>query len=209
MTASPPPVALAYLHPGMVAHSFMASVLQTLMLHPGLTIWPIRSGPLAIPESRNFAVGQLLDSDLDWLWFADADMGFAPTMLGNLLAVADPAERPVVTAPAMTVIDSDVSDGMGGVQQLIHPNLYVSDGNDFQALPLPLPEDALLQVDGCGAAMLLIHRSVLEKLGPACFDRLDGLGEDLSFCTRLAQAGFPLHAHTGLKTTHYKPMWLS
>lgn len=203
-----PSAALAYLHPGTVAHSFMASVLQTQMRHPGLTIWPIRSGPLAIPQSRNFAVGRLLDSQLEWLWFADADMGFAPTMLDNLLAIADPAQRPVVTAPAMAVIDGDVPDGMGGVEQLIHPNLYARDGDSFQALPMPLPEDALLRVAACGAAMLLIHRSVLEQLGPNCFDRIGGWGEDLSFCARLADAGVPLHAHTGLKTTHYKPVWL-
>src|ERR1700753_435618 len=90
-------VALAYLHPGMVAHSFMASVIQTRTLHPSVPIWPVRSGPLMIPESRNHLVDQLLHSEIDWLWFVDSDVGFAADTLQRLLRVADPVERPVVS----------------------------------------------------------------------------------------------------------------
>lgn len=203
-------VAVAYLHNGTVSHSFMASLWQVRTLHTELTVWPVKSGPNSIPQSRNAAVGRLLGSELEWLWFADSDMGFHATMLDNLLAVADPIDRPIVTAPAMALVDGE-PDGMGGCAQLLHPNLYEFDEGvqAFHPWPLPLPENALLRVGACGAAMLLIHRSVLELLGDRCFDRIGEMGEDLSFSRRLAEKQIPIHAHTGLKTTHYKLMLLS
>lgn len=202
-------VALAYLHAGTVAHSFMASVLQVTMRHPGLAVWPIKSGPLALPDSRNFAVGKLLDSNLQWLWFADSDMGFSPMILDDMLSLADPVARPVITAPAVAVIDGE-PDGMGGLRPQLHPNLYELDEASglWQSWAYPLPDNQLLQVGGCGAAMLLIHRGVLERLGRQCFDRIGRWGEDLSFCRRLGEAGIPIHAHTGLKPTHYKAIGL-
>lgn len=205
-----PPVALAYLHPGMVAHSFMASVLQTKMIYPDLMVWPIRSGPLAIPKSRNLAVEMLLDSSLEWLWFADSDVGFPPTMLDNLLRVGDPTQRPVVTGVVYAAMEQSMSDGMGGYVQTVVPSLYEPTGGGlYESWPMPVPDDVLSTVGGCGAGMLLIHRSVLDVVGRGCFDRLEGLGEDLSFCRRLADKGIPLHVHTGLKTSHYKSMFLT
>jgi GT2 family glycosyltransferase len=204
-----PDAALAYLHAGTVTHSFMASVLQVHMRHPGLQIWPIGSGPLAIPDSRNAAVARLLDSGLDWLWFADSDMGFSPAILSDMISLADPVTRPVITAPYVAVIDGE-PDGMGGHRQLLHPSLYELDETSglWQSWTFPLPVNRLLPVGGCGAGMLLIHRSALETVGRTCFDRIGAWGEDLSFCHRLAQAGIAVHVHTGLKPTHRKPIFL-
>jgi hypothetical protein len=78
--------------------------------------------------------------------------------------------------------------------------------------------NALVQVAGTGAACLLIHRGVLEKVraehGDVWFDRVtyaSGLkvAEDLSFCYRVNSAGFGVFVHTGVRTTHHKAVWLS
>jgi hypothetical protein len=34
------------------------------------------------------------------------------------------------------------------------------------------------------------------------------MGEDLSFCLRAGAAGIPIHVHSGVRTTHFKPAWL-
>src|SRR5690606_31048939 len=79
------------------------------------------------------------------------------------------------------------------------------------------PKDTLVQVAGTGAACLLIHRSVLDKMranhGDHWFDRVrydDGqaISEDLSFCARLMQQGAKVFVHTGIKTTHHKQLWV-
>jgi hypothetical protein len=60
----------------------------------------------------------------------------------------------------------------------------------------------------------LIHRSVFEKLGPNPYEPLRNpttgelIGEDLSFCARAAQLDIPIHVHTGVPTSHLKPVWM-
>lgn len=201
-------VALAYLHPGHVEHSFMASVIRTTRAHPDLTIWPFRTGPNAIPDSRNMAAQMLLDQpDLDWLWFVDSDVGFGPDMLSRLLEVAEPASCPVVSASVMAVIAGD-PDGLGGYSPVIHPAVYEWAG-DEAVTSLDLPADQVLRIGAVGAAMLLIHRDVLAKTQPGPFDRIGKLGEDLSFCRRLLDLGIPIHVHTGLRTSHTKAIPLT
>ncbi len=202
-------VTLAYLHPGQVQHSFMLSVMQAMRAAPELEIWPIRSGPIAIPKSRNAAVTRFMAGRREWLWFVDSDIGFPPTMLGSLLAVADAKSRPVMAAPYTAVIDGE-PDGMGGCTSLLHPSIYewAADGR-VTSWPSPLPSHQLLRVGACGAGMLLIHRRALNAAGPDPFARTGELGEDLSFCRRLADAGVPIHAHTGLTCTHTKSIPLS
>jgi hypothetical protein len=79
------------------------------------------------------------------------------------------------------------------------------------------PPETLVQVAGTGAAFLLIHRSVLERVraeyGEQWFNLIqyeDGttVSEDLSFCYRLLEHQIPVFVHTGVKITHHKEMWL-
>mgnify|MGYP003480441031 CR=1 FL=1 len=75
-------------------------------------------------------------------------------------------------------------------------------------------KDAVVRCSGTGSACILIHRSVFERLGPAPYEPLrnpttgDLIGEDLSFCARAAQADIPIHVHTGVPTSHLKPIWM-
>lgn len=202
-------VALAYLHPGHVRHAFMASVIRTMRRHDGLEIWPFLTGPGSIPASRNAAVRMLLGSEHEWLWFADTDVGFEPTMLDRLLAAAEPVARPVVTAPVMAVLTGP-DDGMGGNWPEIHPAVYHWTGDEeVTSLAYPLPENQTIRIGACGAAMLLIHREALEKSGPDPFTPIGVMGEDISFCRRLLNADIPIHVHTGLRTTHWKTIPLT
>ena len=67
-----------------------------------------------------------------------------------------------------------------------------------------------MQVAATGAAFLLIHRSVLKAMSDRSFNEAfpffqetqngpDPVGEDLTFCLRLASLGIPVHVHTGVK----------
>jgi GT2 family glycosyltransferase len=76
----------------------------------------------------------------------------------------------------------------------------------------------MMQVAGTGAACLLIHRTVLEKIGekgPCWFDNMPAkdrktwMGEDFSFCRRVREAGFPVHVYTGARTSHHKDVWFT
>ena len=80
------------------------------------------------------------------------------------------------------------------------------------------PRDQLVNVAATGSAFVLIHRSAFERVAEQygrswyspVFNESAGMwiSEDLSFCTRLGALDIPVHVHTGVKTTHLKPLWL-
>lgn len=181
-----------------------------------------RSGPLALVESRNKLAEQTLENGCDWLFMVDSDMGFEPDTLDRLLAVADPVKRPVVGGLCFSMREYG-SDGFGGMFTFPSPTIMNwvvhEDGIGRFTGQDHYPVNSMIRCGATGAAMILIHRSVLEKIRDAglpgkWYDRVacdDGelQGEDVSFCWRLRQLDIPLWIHTGIRTTHMKTIWLS
>lgn len=221
------PVAVAFVCGNQVATSWTLSLLQAVMADEAGPRRIRRGGFIAmrapsgqIPTARNRAAGHFLDAtSAPWLWMIDTDMGFAPDTLERLLAEADPITRPIVGA--LCFAQREVAeDGMGGYVTRPVPTIYdwQSDGAGlygFQARA-DYPPDTLVRCAGTGAACLLIHRRVLEQVearfGRTWFDRFEArdgwVGEDLSFCMRVEQVGVGVHVHTGIGTSHLKPVWL-
>lgn len=216
-------VFLAYLHPHQVTSSFHKSLLD-LIAHDlsrsgHLHSWcQVQCAGMSIPEGRNDSVTNMLETDCQWLMFLDADMGFEPWVLDMLLSVADPTERPVVGGLAFAQRET-ISDGMNGFRCQPRPTIldYIrhDDGHWRHTGRNHYPVNALVRCTATGAACLLIHRSVLETIGGGWFDRMvdpagkDLMGEDISFCERLRLQEIPVHVHTGIRTSHYKHLWLA
>jgi hypothetical protein len=223
-------VQVAYLHPHTVSHSWHESMMRLVAYDAANDARIVSTGgPFMIRcdsghlvESRNLAVQRFLDeTEHEWLFFIDTDMGFLPDTVDRLLACADPTARPIVGALCFGLREV-VYDGYGGRRVMPVPTILMpavtTAGHHGFATRWEYPADTLLQVGGTGAACLLIHRGVLEKLradhGNRWFDQArygDGqvVSEDLSFCARAGAAGFPIYVHTGIKTTHHKQVWIS
>jgi hypothetical protein len=226
-------VTVAYVHPNEVAVSWHESIMGLIAHDLAHELRVVRGGWLAtrcygadgIAAARNLAVRDFLaQKDAEWLFWIDTDMGFAPDTVEKLLAIADPVERPIVGGLCFAYKQTE-PDGMGGWRSAIVPTIYdwvtISQTGEEGFLSVPeYPRNALVRCAGTGSACVLIHRSVLEKMAedkrgdwytripnPTAGSRL--LGEDLSFCLRAGALGFPIHVHTGVQTTHYKPAWLS
>lgn len=219
----------AYLHPNSVSHCFQDSLNRLIgydLVHGGrmvrgggLVMFRCGSGNLV--EARNDVVRHFLDeNNAEWLWLIDTDMGFAPDTVERLVEAADPVERPVLGALCFGLKETE-SDGMGGFLVRPFPTLYdwARDGEGTFGFHIrrDYKPNTVTQVAGTGAACLLIHRSVVEKLradlGDTWFDQskqTDGkpVSEDLSFCYRVNAAGFRVFVHTGVQTTHHKNIWL-
>lgn len=225
-TTKPGTVVAAYLHAGDVSHSFHHSCRN-------LWIWDVthhqrvtgfiaqECGAGRITDGRNTAVHRFLATDSEWLLFVDADMGFEPDAVDQLVAVADPERRPVVGALCFGQ-RRGAAGPAGSVRLQQFPTIYqwVMGAGISGCAPMhEYPPNALVECDGTGAAFLLIHRSVFERMRESYpeprpwFDEMiqqgRPFGEDLTFCWRLRELDIPLHVHTGVQTSHYKTTYLT
>lgn len=223
-------VAVAYVYNGhQVAYSWHHSMIELIgydLCHEGRIIRggyvAMKCGTDGLVDARNKAVRLFLKENLaDWLFWIDTDMGFAADTVERLLAAADPVERPVVGGLAFTQKEEE-SDGMGGWRCRAAPTVFdwtvLDDGQMGFSVRWKYPPDQLVQVAGTGAACLLVHRGVFERIEAeygTWYDRVPNtttkqvVSEDLSMCLRAGALGIPVHVHTGVRTTHQKILWLA
>lgn len=221
----PAAVTVAYVHDTEVAHSWHRSLVDTLLADLGGNCRLLRGGYIAIRystggivEARNRAVKAFMENrDAEWLLWVDTDMGFTAEAMETLLAAADPKERPIVGALCFSSKET-APDGLGGYWTQPRPTVL-----DWRVLPsgeagfaarFEYERNAVVRCDGTGSACILIHRSVFDRLGDDPYTPLRNpttgelIGEDLSFCARAVQADIPIHVHTGVLTSHLKPIWM-
>jgi len=222
-------VVVALVHDSKVSYSWHHSMMQLLAwdfankgrVHSGGYI-SIKYGTDGLIEGRNKAVREFLaEKKADWLWWVDTDAGFEPDVVDRLIAAADPVERPIVGGLAFSQRELEL-DGMGGHVTGPVPTIYrwaQHKGQQGFAVMWDYPIDEPVRCHGTGSHCLLIHRSVLERIGkrfgPVWYDRVlntstgQPISEDLSLCIRAGALDIPIFVHTGVKTSHHKEIWLS
>lgn len=227
---TPGTVSVGFLHPGHWSACFGSSLLDLMFYdaaHAGRIMRcgqhaniPKECGAGQIHAGRNKLMATFLDdSPAEWLFMVDSDMGFAPDTVDRLVASAHSTDRPVVGALAF----ANKSAGPGAMfarRYRATPTVYSMRETETEIGFLPMfdyPRGELVRVDATGAAAVLIHRNVGERLraehgdrwfnpvelpkGPGGFTEF---GEDMSFSLRVAAAGFPMFVDTSVKTTHDK-----
>jgi len=172
-------------------------------------------GGTSIPAARNEIVEQFLVTTpkAEWLWFVDTDATFAPSLLEELLAAAHPTERPIMGGLSFR-INYETPNAVRAAPFKMEPMLYARI-NDTHFPVVRYPRDAIIKVNGLPTHCLLIHRSVLED--PRWREdghhhpwfRMSTMGgkemsEDLFFCWKAEELGYPIHANTRAKTGHEK-----
>lgn len=219
-------VGLGFCHPGEQKACFTNSLLDLMFYDASHSqrvvgnkfgLLSQEAGTDQVYAARNTIARNFLQSDAEWLFFIDSDMGFDADTIDRLVTSADPVERPIVGGLAFAM-KSDGSGPMFARRYRCSPTIYLLRGNEDESGFLPMfdyPRDALVECDATGMACVLIHRTVLERIaeryGPAWFRRApiptkpdDDFGEDLSFCLRAKACEFPIYVDTSVKTTHDK-----
>ena len=220
-----PAVTLDYVHDKEVAHSWHRSITEMMLADlagPGRIMRggfvAIRYSTGGIIKARNQAAAAFLaDPKNEWLFWTDTDMGMAPDTLDKLMASAHPTERPIVGALCFSSKEI-APDGLHGYWTAPIPTILDwtvnPDGEAGFAARFDYAKDELVRCSGTGSACIVIHRSVFEAIGPDPYDPLRNpttgelIGEDLSFCARAAEHDFPIYVHTGIPTSHLKPIWM-
>jgi len=187
---------------------------------------PVLSGA-QITKGRNKHVREFLainadrreDEKVDWLLILDDDMTFEPDLLERLIGEAHPVERPIVGGLCFAFMLDNA--------RKFWPTLYAYEQGSERLRRLTMyPDDSLIQIAATGAACLLVHRTVLEKMaerypppwpwfaetpfyergedGKPILETGDAYSEDITFCLRAQACGFPIYVHTGIKLGHVK-----
>lgn len=208
---------IGFLHPGTVSAYFLTSLTATLLVDregPRRLVGMLQEWSSAnVSGARNLICAKFLEGEGDWLLFIDADMAWDPDAVDKVLAAADPQTSPIVGGLCF-----------GLAQNSVFPTIYQvgadADGNQRIMRGCEYAPDTVLQVAATGAAFLLIHRSVLERVAAEKFnvtfpwfqeteDRGNPVGEDVTFCLRAGACGIPVHVHTGAKIGHHKSQVLN
>ncbi len=211
-------VVLAYIHPGQTSSYFTQSLTNLLMFDQAtsrrvvgcLNEWSSAN----VSASRNSLTAQFLDDhDADWLLWIDADMAFEHTALEQLLASADPTQRPIVGGLCF-----------GATMGALFPTIYqfvTNEAGDLTTMRMnDYPIDSVVQCAATGAAFVLIHRAALEAIRDRAFNaafpwfqetELAGqpAGEDITFCIRAGILGLPVHVDTSVHVGHHKSVVLT
>lgn len=220
-----PGVVIAYIHPGQVSAYFTESLLVTLLAdvnRPRRRIVNIMQewSSANVSDARNKVTARFLDARTpdgrtvgDWLLWIDADMQWEPSAIDYLTESAHPVERPIV---------GGLCFGMSN-DKLV-PTIYQfvrTDDGGLTTYRVPEYErDALVPCAATGAAFVLIHRSALEAIRARGFNAAfpwfqelqlgdRPVGEDIAFCLRAGQLGYPIHVDTRAKIGHHKSALLT
>jgi hypothetical protein len=206
-------VVIGNVNPGAVSSAFVDCLLRTIGYdrHNGNRIagWNFVRCSANISAGRNALVEWFLASPAQWLLSIDSDMVWPADALHRLLEVADPDKYPVVGGLCFA---KEADTG------LLWPTMFDLVGSQEKPELIRYETwepDGLFRVAATGAAFLLVHRSILERIRDRDFSRaypwfqereLGGQrsGEDATFCFRVAAVGSSVHVHTGVAIGHIK-----
>ncbi len=155
---------------------YVSSVLRLTRLF-GKRGWDFAFNAISyseIAESRNFLLTHWFDkTDASHLLFIDADMGFAPDLIVDMLDL----DKPVVGAvyPKRALDLKKVVQFAGDGKDAAHA---IAKAQDFVLRPLrgaraAAGRSGFIQVEACGSGILLIQRACIEAMLKAVPDMSD------------------------------------
>lgn len=219
-----PGLVIAYIHPGQVSAYFLESMQTTYLADVAACDRGGRRRRIVnimqewssanVSAARNTVTARFLDARTpdgatvgDWLLWVDSDMQWEPEAVELLMQAADPDERPIVGGLCF-----------GMAKGRLVPTIYQFGHEDGDLVTYRVEDyecDAVVRCAATGAAFILIHRRVLDAMRDAKFNEAfpwfqevqighRPVGEDIAFCLRAAQLGFPIYVDTRAKVGHHK-----
>lgn len=168
--------------------------LTQLRCPPGTRIeWSITSDRVL---GRNQCVRQALRHDSEWLLFLDDDHTIPHDLLERLLA----RDVPVVGSIYLQR------------HQPFMPVAYTSYQEETGYTPIDLQAyngEEMVEVEGLGTGGMLIRREVMEAIPEPWFEHYSTASEDLLFCRRARELGFPVYVDLAARIGHMSPSSLT
>ena len=208
-------VAVGFVDHGTVRGEFAHDLFLLAASRPERFVSVLNIQDSLLARGRNQIMKNFLRTSADWLLLLDADQRFSPDHYDALTEVADDEERPVL---------SGLYFGIRNLEGLLYPlplpNIFSKNTNaeNSYAHIIHYPPNAVIEIDACGAGVLLVHRKVVEAIKknaePGFEDTSwfrdfpipggDWLSEDMYFCQQIKKIGLPIYCHTGVVSPHIK-----
>lgn len=199
-------------HRGTVTYSWHLSMLKAWFhdkRNRGVLLGEEGFHGLYVEQNRNELVRRFLNAEAEWMLTTDPDHAFQPTDIYALLDVADPVNKPIVTALYFGYMgETDLPEPV--------PMWFVLENRSLVSVP-EIVEVQPQRIDACGMGFCLIHRSVFERFpnegdewrwfgrDPIVQNgKTRYMGEDYSFCLRCNNLGIPIYGHGGVVVDHFK-----
>jgi hypothetical protein len=217
------------LHPGIIDGHFFHSIVHLLVKNtpapdgtpspnqlPIDDVFVVRTGPV-LQMGRGILTSTFLESDADALLMLDSDMSFTPEQIHQMWDLFQRLPDDGKILGGLAFISSAPKVGPGTVI----PNIWAHapDRTERFVQVREYPENTLVKVGATGAAALMVHREVFEKIAADMgtsgrwfyhhvMEDGDQMAEDISFCLRARRSGYAVYVHTGLIFGHTKPIVL-
>lgn len=197
---------------------------------------PLSSGANIVTARNKVVREFLTKTDCEWLWWLDADMTFQPDALDRLLASADPKERPIMGGLCFALLKGEAQEivptlyGYTQAQQLVRYNGFPEDqvvqvvgtGSACILIHRSVFEGIVSKTWDEAREAKFVAEVGREsgRLGTLLFPPPwpwyqeditgtnwgDSRSEDLTFCLRAYECGFPVHVDTSVEIGHVKPV---
>lgn len=146
-----------------------------------------------VAVNRRNVVRYALENEYDWVWFVDDDMLFGPDHLMRLLA----HDQPIVAS--LYLNRKPPYYPVAYNRRFMRPD----EGPSWNPIDLDgAPASGLADIVAAGTGGLLVRRAVFEALEYDIWFKRNGAGEDMSFCARAIEAGFPMYVDLGARMGH-------
>lgn len=191
----PPQTELAILAPVGGPVQYLSALAMKNLIIPLNYVWHSTSG-YPIDISRDHLVRKALEDNVDYIFFLDTDVVPPQDTLLQLL----PWKLPIISGLYWT------KARVPGAYKF-HP-----DSGHIKSLDPPFDPPRVIEVDAVGSGCLLIDARVFKKIPPPWFkwdmfpwappEESPGHSEDINFCLKAKEHGFPVYLHTGIRCKH-------
>lgn len=153
-------------------------------------------------DARNGLAKQAVLENFDRVLWLDSDMEFAPDLMKRLSADLDEG-REMVSALYFTrkaPVKPNIFNSCG----------YYHDEEKNEVTPAAInyweyPKDTIFPIAACGFGGVMMTTDLIRKVGEKFglpFSPILGFGEDLSFCSRVADLGIEMFCDSRIKMGH-------
>lgn len=168
---------------------------------------------LYVQHNRNELVKHAMSLGADWLLQLDTDLAFPQTLLRMIFRHADPVTRPIIAG-----LYANVGNYTEASFEVVNC-VYGEQTDGSYKVMLPPKTLQPFQVDAAGTGIMLTHLSIFQRIDWPWFwlelISLTGsaeaqlMNEDIAFCRRAREAGYPIWCDPLAEAVHWKSLPLS